>query len=121
MPVFGAEPHWQGKPKHPIREVLTWLCGKTPPTFVQGYDLKGLTDQQNETLQQWAVIQVDKTALHWATGIGMLDAAEAIVEEAVSNGNIPAPDSGWRTEGLPESFFKPRKKRVRMKKKVIRQ
>jgi hypothetical protein len=112
------EPGWCGKPTHPIREALLWLCGKQPPKFIQGYDLNELTDSQKEELQDWAIQCVDKTKIHWATGIGMLDAAEAIVEEAVSNGNIPAADSKWRTEGVPASYFEKKKKRkVSVKKK----
>ncbi len=54
--------------------------------------------------------------LFWTTGIGMMDAAEQIVEEAVSNGNIPAEDSDWRVKGahFPTSAVK----RRRMKKKA---
>jgi prepilin-type N-terminal cleavage/methylation domain-containing protein len=111
------EPSWQGKPKHPIREVLTWLCGKPPPKFVQGYDLRGLSDVQSLELQEWAVQQLDKTKIPWATGIGMLDAAEAIVEEAVGNGNIPAADSKWRTDGTPASAYEKKKRRVTVKTK----
>lgn len=38
--VNGSEPRYLDKPKHPIREVLTWLCGKQPPYYVQGYDYR---------------------------------------------------------------------------------
>jgi len=104
--LSSPEPRYLDKPKHPIREVLTWLCGKQPPYYVQGYDYSNLTDQQHEDLQQWAVEKIDKTPLFWSTGIAVIEAAETIVAEAVSNGNIPAKDSAWRTEGLPRSFFK---------------
>lgn len=99
------EPRWQAKPKHPIRESLRWLLGAEPPKYVQGYNLGNLTDDQKDDLQSWAVRNVDKTAIFWGTGIAMLDAAEAIVNEAVDNGNIPAEDSEWRTTGIPADFY----------------
>jgi hypothetical protein len=79
----------QGRPKDPIREALRVLCGKAPPHFVRGYSFRGLTDAQIMALQDWAC---DHVQPDWATGIGALDAAELIVSEAVSNGNIPGPE-----------------------------
>lgn len=114
MPIFGAgEPRWQGKPKDPIRDVLKWLLGKPPPKFVKGYDYSNLTDNEHTELQEWAVNCLDGTPLFWSTGIGSIEAAQKLVEEAVSNGNIPAADSEWRTEGVNPKFFEPRRKKKR--------
>lgn len=74
-----------GKIDDPIREVLLALTGKSPPSFVKGYNFKNLTSEQWDTLHQWCVRHVKP---HWATGIGLLEAAEAMVEEAVDNANI---------------------------------
>jgi hypothetical protein len=73
-------------PKDPIREVLRAMTGVTPPAFVKGYDCKGLTDAQVQELQDWCATHVRPS---WLTGIGLMDAAENQVAEAVSNGNIP--------------------------------
>lgn len=112
-----AEPNFQGKPKHPIRDVLTWLCGKRAPDYVQGYDYSNLTDEQHAELQQWVCWNLDKTKIPWSTGIGLIEAAQRIVEEAVGNGNIPDKDSKWRTEGTPARLYEQRKQRSRLKKK----
>ena len=75
-----------GKVKNPIREVLKATTGKSPPKFVLGYSFENLTDEQFSKLQDWAIVNVKPV---WLTGIGLLDAAENQVKEAVSNGNIP--------------------------------
>jgi len=73
-------------PTDPIRDVLHAMTGENPPTFVKGYGFKGLSDAQMQELQDWCAIHVRPV---WLTGIGLMDAAESQVEEAVSNGNIP--------------------------------
>jgi hypothetical protein len=82
----------QGKPKDPIREVLRRLVGKAPPKFVRGYDYSNLTDKQHEELQSWVLDGISDTVLYWSTGIGIIEAAETIVAEAVENANIPPKD-----------------------------
>jgi hypothetical protein len=72
-------------PQHPIREVLKALVGKSPPDFVKGHDLKGLTDQQMLALQDWCSLN---SRPKWATGLSIIEAAELIVAGAVENGNI---------------------------------
>lgn len=90
MPVLTLlgqpEPSYLAKPKHPIREVLKQMCLRAPPSFVKGYDFTNLTDLEIMRLQDWASRYVQPS---WLTGIGVLDAAEKQVEEAVANGNIP--------------------------------
>lgn len=120
MRIIGGieiEPCWQGKPKDPIRDVLQWIVGARPPKFVKGYSYEDLTDEQHMQLQDWVCMNLHKTNIWWSTGIGIIDAAEKMVQEAVSNGNIPPVDSKWREEGAPAKLFPPRKK-VRDRKKV---
>lgn len=105
------EQRWQGKPKEPLRDMLKWLTGKPAPKFVKGYTYKNLTDEEHMLLQEWAANTLDSTPVWWGTGIGLIEAAEKLVEEAVSNGNIPAEDSEWRTKGWHASYFEPLKKR----------
>ena len=74
------------QPKDPIREVLRTMTGVEPPEFVRGYDFDNLTDEQHDELQSWCSEHVKPS---WLTGIGLMDAAETQVCEAVGNGNIP--------------------------------
>ena len=74
-------------PEDPIRLVLKAMTGAEPPAFVRGYSFKGLSEDQTAKLQNWCVEHVRPD---WLTGIGLMDAAENQVEEAVCNGNIPA-------------------------------
>lgn len=93
------EPGWQGKPEHPFREVIKILCGgEEPPDYVKGYGEKrdDIDAGLSMDLQGWVR---EKTPLSWSTGIGIIEAAEKVVEEAVANGNIPPEDSHWRTGG----------------------
>lgn len=80
----------QGSPKHPLREALKLLMRKAPPKFVQGYDYSNLTDAQHTELQDWVGTHIPN-AIYWSTAIGIIEAAEHIVEEAVGNANIPPP------------------------------
>ena len=73
-------------PKDPIREVLKAMTGKEPPEFVKGYRFKDLSEEQTMALQDWCATNVRPS---WLTGIGLMDAAESQVMEAVCNGNIP--------------------------------
>lgn len=70
----------------PLRDVLKAMTGHEPPDFVRGYDTQGLSDAQQQALQDWASMHVRPS---WLTGIGLLDAAETQVQEAVWNANIP--------------------------------
>ncbi len=63
------------------------------PTFLRNpsiYTLADLTDEQLDELQSWCVCNATPG---WSTGIGIMEAAELIVSEAVANGNI-APKPG---------------------------
>lgn len=107
------EPDWQGKPRHPIRDVLKRIIGKAPPQYVRGYDYSNFTDGQHSDLQDWVSLNLP-VSLEWSTAIGVIDAAQTIVEEAVSNGNIPASDSEWRLDG---HSYGPRKKTKKTRKR----
>lgn len=74
--------------KDPIRAVLRLLCGgHEPPDFVQGYDYSNLTDLERSELQDWVCCHLD-SEIYWSTGIGVIEAAESIVGEALGNANI---------------------------------
>lgn len=81
------------RPKNPIRAVLKAMTGVRPPSFVKGYSFRDLDDKQAEELQNWCAANVRPK---WLTGIGLMEAAESQVDEAVVNGNIPGSESRWR-------------------------
>lgn len=76
------------QPKNPIRDVLKAMTGRAAPSFVRGYTCDGLSDAQWDILQSWSV---NNCRPFYLTGMGLLDAAQQQVDEAVSNGNIPPP------------------------------
>ncbi len=77
-------------PEHPLREVLQAMVGKEPPAFVRGYDTSGYSDEEQQALQAWCC---SNARPHWLTGIGIIEAAETQIAEAVANGNILPKDS----------------------------
>jgi hypothetical protein len=75
----------------PLTEALAALATEAPPSFTRGHvDTSKMTDDQVESLQSWCV---DHCKLVWSTGIGMMEAAELVVREAINNGNIYHPKS----------------------------
>lgn len=71
----------------PLLEALRALTGEEPPGFVVGvYDCDDLEDERVEELQEWCSLNARP---EWSTGVGVLEAAEAIVREAEANANIP--------------------------------
>ena len=74
-------------PESPLYEALQSIVGKNPPDFVVGiYAARELSDDQMTELQDWCATHGKP---EWTTGIGILEAAERIVDCAVENGNIP--------------------------------
>ena len=71
----------------PLREILAQMTGKRPPAFLKGhYTTETLSEGDTERLQNWAIRNVRPS---WLTGIGLMDAADSQVHEAIMNGNIP--------------------------------
>ena len=78
----------------PLREMLEALTGEAPPDYITTqYSSSELTEYEQDKLQWWCVDYVRPV---WATGIGLLEAADKMIEEAVSNGNIPPQTEGHR-------------------------
>jgi hypothetical protein len=77
------------------------MTGENPPSFVKGYNFENLSDIEILALQDWAATNVRP---YWLTGIGLLDAAEKQVQEAVDNGNIPSPEKTKVCENPPETL-----------------
>ncbi|MEM9067123.1 MAG: hypothetical protein AAGE52_01415 [Myxococcota bacterium] len=74
------------KVERPLREALRALTGAEPPSFVgDAYSVSELDESLWTRLQDWCS---DHARPEWACGISMMDAADAIVSEAVANGNI---------------------------------
>lgn len=75
------------EPKDPLWDVLFMTTGKDPPDYVRGcYSSKELPEDKQETLLDWCATYAQP---FWLTGVGLLEAVDRQVEEAVSNGNIP--------------------------------
>jgi len=95
-------------PKHPFRDAVSLLCGgETPPEWVVGHSCQDIPEERWHDLSEWMLAH---TPLDWSTGIGLVEAAESIVKEAVSNGNIPAAGDGeapWTDVRLPEEPKRP--------------
>ena len=80
--------------KNPLTEALFAITGRNPPTYTRGiYASEELGDRVLE-LQDWCCLNARPS---WSTGIAILEAADAIVKEAVSNGNIAQPCRPNRT------------------------
>jgi len=96
----------------PIRVALKGLCGgKAPPTFVKGYRCGNLPDDQHIELLEWVFAN---SKLAWSTGIGLVEVADKIVDEAVGNANIPPPEY-WTDEKVQE--WKDRQRSLRISRK----
>ena len=85
--------------KDPFRQVMESILGCAPPTKwvpVGTLHSAQLTDEANDSLQRWVVSKLTKRRLpklFWSTGIGIIDAVDGIVMEAISNGNITITDA----------------------------
>lgn len=79
-------------PDNPLSDVLRAMTGKEPPGYTRGhYYTSQLSDEDSERLQHWCS---DNANPYWTTGIGLMDAVDAIIGEAVGNGNICGPGPG---------------------------
>lgn len=71
--------------------------GSTPPKFMQGvtvkYYLEDMGDDECSALQEWAIDEVSGSNMHWATGMGCIDAAITIVNDSEGNANISRKDN----------------------------
>lgn len=70
-------------------QALKQVAGCNPPEFMKTVTVDQYCfhfgDTPSDLLHTWAV---DKSNLPWGTGMGVIDAAIAIVKDAVDNGNI---------------------------------
>jgi len=73
-------------PKNPLTDALRVIVGVEPPKYTHGaYSANDLEEENIVDLQDWCSLNARP---EWSTGIGILEAAELIIEEAVSNANI---------------------------------
>lgn len=70
-------------------QALKQVSGSNPPEFMKlvttGEYLDEFNEALNDKLQTWAV---DESNLPWCTGMGVIDAAIALVRDARGNANI---------------------------------
>lgn len=83
--------YYFGTVKDPIGDAIATMVGRRPPLALLPRGTFSTTEIADCTaLQDWVCSQLGRrrVRMHWSTGIGVLDAADAIVAEAVGNANI---------------------------------
>lgn len=74
------------KIKNPLFEVISAMTNVTAPFYLKGkFYSNELEDAEYFFFQEWCAYHAKP---YWATGTGIIDAADIIVGEAVKNGNI---------------------------------
>lgn len=74
------------KIKNPLYEALLAITGEKPPEFILGkFATTDLNENENMSLQEWCY---NNARPNWSTGIGIMEAADTIVVEAIGNCNI---------------------------------
>jgi len=72
---------------NPLTDALRAITGVEPPSYTLGaYSAQDLEEDDVMALQDWCS---DNARPEWSTGIGIFEAAELMVSEAVDNANIP--------------------------------
>lgn len=73
-------------PHSPLSEALEVLVGDPPPDFLEGvFSCEDLSDDEILQISDWCSLWARP---EWATGTGVLEAAELMVQDAVDNDNI---------------------------------
>jgi hypothetical protein len=76
---------------NPLTEALHAITGEAPPAYTHGaFAASDLTESDMLDLQDWCCLNARPA---WSTGIGVLEAAELIVREAIDNANIAGPEN----------------------------
>ena len=96
-----STPKWPPyDPEDPFRDAVRVLAGTEPPDYVRGWSSADLTDEDVVALGDWLGLEHCQRHLPWATGTGLIEAAEHLVDSALENGNLWAlNDSRRATEG----------------------
>lgn len=113
--IQGAYYYAEDAGPDPIRFVLKKLCGKAPPKFVKGYHTPKEEDLHSK-LVDWIG---SHSVIGWSTNIAIVDAANLIVQDAVSNGNIEPPEF-WTAEEYKNLRFEMDERVARAKKAKAR-
>ena len=72
--------------KNPLKDVLSAMTHSYPPDYLNGlFSSDELHEAYYLEFQDWCASNVLPA---WATGIGLIEAADKMVLEAVRNGNI---------------------------------
>lgn len=70
-------------------QALKQVAGSEPPEFMKSVTkdeyINRFSDRENDELQSWAI---DESNLPWCTGMGVIEAAIALVKDAAENANI---------------------------------
>jgi hypothetical protein len=65
-----------------IRDLIILFTGKEPPFPIHVYELRKLSDAKYEQLQSFLI---NEAKCQWLTGIGILEAIDMLVYEAIAN------------------------------------
>lgn len=87
---------------NPFRDALTRLVGKKPPEDIVPKWARSSNDPRidQDLLQSW--VNANLTGgIHWSTGIGLIEAADHIVAEALANANIDSVDADGKSAPNP--------------------
>lgn len=107
---FAQTPRFRLKPAAPLREALNSMLLKPISKKLVPDGAYNFQEDIPET--SYHVIQdhcSEHVAVSWGTGIGVMDAADLIVAEAVSNGNIA--DKAEEGIKLVHARLKPKKRK----------
>lgn len=82
-------------PKAPLAEAIAAIVGKIPPFEMDGiWAIEDDPDLLTDGLEGWCSTQVCVTEFSpWATGCGVLEAAELLLKTAIENGNLIKPEA----------------------------
>jgi len=68
-----------------LKQALELIVGETCPVDVPQFKASGMMSDDFLALQDWAS---ENVPVSWMTGIGVIEAAELLVQSALDNGNI---------------------------------
>lgn len=77
-------------PKAPLAEAIAEIVGKMPPFEMDGiWWLDDLPNKIADDLGEWCCYNIESQQyIGWATGSGVIDAAELLLKTAIDNANL---------------------------------
>ena len=84
-------------PKAPLAQAIAAIVGTVPPFEMDGiWWFKDCPDLFAGELEDWCCYNISKTDnAFWATGSGVIEAAEHLLKTAIENANL-CPSEPWK-------------------------